>query len=582
MKQVRHTAVVWPVLVSLCMLAGCGNGGRGLLKPRSPEEKAAARRIDLTMKVVDGTVGQMAYLEGGGARLIRGYGLVVGLAGNGSSECPTEVRKKLVEEMGRMGIGQTRTGTAALTPNMLIDDPDTAVVVVSALVPPGTPSGVPLDASVSALPNSQTLSLDGGTLYSTELRAFSTATGAVRESRILADAGGPVFVNPFADNRDATATSRLRRGRVIGGCKTRLSRQIRLVLRQPDHARARALQQAINSRFGLYPRTANAKDPTYLMIRIPNRYRDDYEHFLAVLTHLYIRKGGGIIDLKARELVDYIALPDAPRESISLIWEGMGKQILPIIKPVFLSDNAEAAYYAARAGARIGDSDAVDVLAHVAMSDSPYRLEAIMELGRAGSVSAAQTLGELLSDSDDTIRVTAYEAIAIGRLGCGIKRSDVNGQFILDVVPSNEEHLVYVTRSGRPRIALFGEGIALRRPVFFNTPDDLVTINAASRSDQLQVFRRVGARKQLSEVISTPPDLAGVILALGGPPEKDPTGKIMGLGLSYSQVVGVVYRLCEGQAGKKVPAVIVLQSPDATDRIHPGRMPPGRLDMSRR
>ena len=109
----------------------------------------------------------------------------------------------------------------------------------------------------------------------THLRAFSTASGAVRESRVLAQAHGAVFVNPFVDDRNPAATSRLRAGRVIGGGVTTKPRQIRLVLRQPDYAMARMLQAAINDHFGNRPRVARAKNPSFLEIKIAPGSRAD-------------------------------------------------------------------------------------------------------------------------------------------------------------------------------------------------------------------------------------------------------------------------------------------------------------------
>ena len=47
----------------------------------------------------------LAYLEGTTEEPLVGYGLVVGLGGNGSAECPTEVRQRLVDEMARRGVG---------------------------------------------------------------------------------------------------------------------------------------------------------------------------------------------------------------------------------------------------------------------------------------------------------------------------------------------------------------------------------------------------------------------------------------------------------------------------------------------
>ena len=579
MKAMNRKAL-WLVVPVVAALAGCGVGPTG----RSATGTTAALDAELARlaAVLEGTVSQYAYIEAGGAQVVRGYGLVVGLGTNGSSGCPTEVRNRLVEQMAGLGVGDARTGTKALSPNRLIDDPDTAVVIVSAIIAPGTPRGAPLDVSVSALPRSQTLSLEGGVLFRTELRAFNVDGGAVNESRLLAEAEGPVFVNPFAPNRDPTMTARLRQGRVIGGGATLEGRKIQLVLRQPDYRIAGVLQEAINSAFPDYPKVANARTPALVEITIPRRFRGDWGRFLQQVMHLYVRRGGGIEDRKARELVEAIAEPDAPYDTISLVWETMGRQVLPLIREVYASANPEASYYAARAGARLGDPVAVEVLAACARDRSAHRLEAIAELGAAGTLLAEDTLRELLNDPDALVRIATYEALQAGRLGGGIERVDVDGKFALHIVPSTADRMIYATRTEQPRIVLFGGGLLVRRPIFFTTPDDLVTINANSAADLLQVYRRVGARKRLSETVTITADLKSLILALGRTPEPDVHGHCESLGLTYSQVVSVLYRLCETEAGKQVPAEFVLQSPDRTDTITPGSTPPGRQAVSSR
>ncbi|MFW6154931.1 MAG: flagellar basal body P-ring protein FlgI [Planctomycetota bacterium] len=572
--------VLWLFVFVAAALTGCGAKPTAETAPRS----TAARDPELARlaAVLEGTVSQYAYLEAGGAQVVRGYGLVVGLGANGSSECPTEVRKRLVEQMAGLGVGDARTGTRDLSPNRLIDDPDTAVVLVSAVIDPGTPKGAPLDVSVRALPRSQTLSLEGGILFRTELRAFNVDSGTMSESRVLAEAQGPVFVNPFAPDRDPTMSARLRQGRVIGGGRMMEGRKIELVLRQPDYRIARVLQEAINSAYPDYPKVANARTPALVDITIPRQFRNDWSGFLQQLMHLYVRRGGGIQDRKARELVEAIAEPGAPHETISLIWEVMGRQVLPLVREVYASETYETAYYAARAGARLGDAAAVEVLVAHARGESRHRLEAIAELGTAGTFLAEDTLRALLNDPDALVRIAAYEALEAGRLAGGVERIGVEEKFSLHIVPSDAEPMIYATRTRRPRIVLFGEGMLVRRPIFFTTPDQLVTINANHESDLLEVYRRVGAQERLSETLTIAPDLKTLILTLGRTPEPDVHGHCESLGLTYSQVVSVLYRLCESESGKQVRAEFVLQSPDRIDTIDPGQMPRGRQAVSSR
>ena len=53
--------------------------------------------------------------------------------------------------------------------------------------------------------------------------------------------------------------------------------------------------------------------------------------------------------------------PGANHEELALVWEAMGKTILPMVKPLYGSSNAVAGYYAARTGLRLGDPEAMEL-----------------------------------------------------------------------------------------------------------------------------------------------------------------------------------------------------------------------------
>ena len=114
------------------------------------------------------TVGEYAILTGDDMP-VRGYGLLVGLGKSGSSEVPTPIRDYLEESLAKHGLGSSRLGTAGVTPAMVLDDHDTAAVLVGGAIPAGAPAGTSFDVSVAALPETQTRSLDGGILLGTPL-----------------------------------------------------------------------------------------------------------------------------------------------------------------------------------------------------------------------------------------------------------------------------------------------------------------------------------------------------------------------------------------------------------------------------
>jgi len=589
MRPPRQLTLTVYCLTAAFAFAGCGGASSN-----APALEPTGAEVAL-VGAMAGTIADYAYLEGGGDRIVRGYGLVVGLAGNGSSEAPPAIRKGLIEQMKRHGIGSYATGTPQLQPARMIDDKDTAVVVVSAAIPPGTPRGGAVDMTVTALPQSQTLSLDGGTLFLTELKAFRVRAEGTAESKPLATGKGSIFVNPFAEDTGPAAGPRLRKGLVIGGGVTTEARKIRLILRQADYGKAQAIQDRVNERFQTYPKAAVGRSPSIIDINIPPAYRKNFTGFLELLMHVYVPRGTGQ-EAKARHLAKGILETEAPHESISLIWEAMGRQVVPHFRNLYVSPNTTAAYYAARAGARLGDHQATAVLARAAQSDSPLRFGAIAELGRAKRPELTAVLKGLLDSRDARVRVAAYEALTDNAIPAGIETYDVDGRFRLDVLPGRGNFMIYATRTVSPRIVLFGKGMQVKRSVYFQTPDGLITVHVVAGDERLGVYRRVGAAKRLSYELKVPFDVKSLVLAMGRNAVEDLTSnfytwvpavktvrengkerrvydrlqkKFRGLGLTYSQVVGALYRMSRPEAGQIIPARFVLQRLPASGMIVP-------------
>ncbi len=553
-------------LAALILVAGCGGHRKAPATATAPALKSPYA------KAMDGVIGNYATFMGGGDTVLRGYGLVVGLGDKGAGAAPHEIIRRINAQAQRYGLGRSSTNTEDITVDRLIHDRDTSVAVVSAEIPPGTPSGAPVDAFITVPPGVPTSSLEGGTLYITPLTRVQAEGAVVKEGQDMATVKGEVFVNPFAaSSSDKPEESRLQEGRVIGGCTSLEQRPIRLVLHHADYGLAQSMQDSINDVFPAAPRVANAMTPSMLEIHIPRTYVRDYDHFLQLLLHVPVSRNGIQHELKARQLADQIVQPEAPYGAISLIWEAMGRQVWPVIRPLYTDKNPSVSFYAARAGLRQGDGQALQVMIFAAKdAGNPHRMEAVDELGKSIEMEALTTLKALLDSDDNTVRVAAYEAIAAGGLPGGIERISIDGHFDLDIVPSKGKFIIYATQFRHPRIALIGEGMQVAKPMFFAAADDTATLLAHPGDETLCVYRRVGPNKTLSDQMHVPFDVKSLVNVLGTRPRKEKDSTYYGLGLTYSQVVGVLYQLCREGTQKQIPAEFILQQARPADRIYAG------------
>ncbi|MBS3733629.1 MAG: flagellar basal body P-ring protein FlgI [Phycisphaerae bacterium] len=614
--MIRHATAV--VGVALCAaLVGCWpdpDDGLGL----SPDAS------DDTPLHIRDTVAEQAVLRSGGRVAIQGYGLVVGLGENGSDQVPPNLRKHFVQELGKEKLGSYIEGTESVTPTRLLEDLDTAAVLVGGSMPPGAPVGTRFDVFVSAFPQSGTRSLAGGVLMPAELRmAVRGMADPGGPTHTWADADGSVFVNPFIDPTARKQAGKLLRGRIIGGGVVTRSPPVRLELRDPDYARSRMIERRINERFPASQRVAFARSRSIVEITIPEQHQQAYESFLRLVMHLPLRSGADQ-ERRARRVVRAMQRPDVNHDELALVLQAMGRQVTSLLTPLYTNERPATAFYAARTGLRLGDLNGVDVLVEFARSgDSPYQVPAIRELGRRGrAVRALSVLRGLVDDERAPVRVAAYEALR--RIGDSrtVTSHQVGEEFTLDVVRTTGRPVIYVTRTAEPRIVLFGRDIQVKSSVFFTSPDRTVTIadgqcrhrltykdvqaedipkriaehrwGQPERADEivranpdvdwasvkahreilippkhrLMVWRRLPTGERLSSVFYQDFAVRSLLETLGQRAQMDVNRRVKGLNLTYGQVVGVLYRMCERG---DIPAKFVLQ-PVPEDETMPSGM----------
>lgn len=572
--MLNKIALFTAAAVILCLtFAGCNNDDK-------KKELTPAEPVIEIPEHIRGTVAEYAGISGGGNFPVHAYGIVIRLGKNGSKEVPAPLLKPLKEYLLKQNLQSYIYGTEKVSAERVLYDLDTAVVEVRGVIPPGAPAKTRFDVFVTALPQTQTKSLEGGILMPIEMQL---ALGGVDTSSAFlkpwAKCGGPVFVNPFIDPSKTESMGRLREGRVIGGGEVIQNRPIRLTLRKPDYARANQIQRTINTIFSGKDKVANATGQTMVEITIPPEYLDNYEHFLNLLLHMPIGNPREW-EIRAREIAKLMEKPSASHDDLSLTLESMGREVVPIIQPLYSSGNPNTAFYSARAGMRLGDRMATDVICRFAQADSsPLQIPAIEELGMHNklAIHSVPVLNKLLDADNELVRIAAYEALLKYGDVSRVKQTDIGRQFKLDIVTTGRDYVIYATQTKEPRIVLFGRDMTVAKPMFFNSPDDMVTINAFFDSDNLSVFRKIPRTDTVSETFKVDFFVRSLVKTMGMPAKLDENGKVEGLGLTYSQVVGVLYRLCEQ---KHIRAKFVLQPLPGMQKIYQSVISEGRPDVS--
>lgn len=529
----------------------------------SPAQNSAA---------IDGTIGSLCYVQGMRLMQLRGYGLVVGLPGTGSRGCPASIREYLVGELRKARQAGSSPRRHGLTAEQMLDSMDTAVVEVETSIPAGAVKGQVVDVSVRAI-DPDVVSLAGGYLLSCELKIFAEVSPVeIIEGRTHARAQGPVFINPFAGGAGSATVVDLREGLVIGGGVNLLDRRLGLVTLMDSYAAVRDIRDTINQRFHGHDRkVAEAESPTNLTLTIPQEYHGREQRFVELVLHLPRTSSRVIAEARTRTLIGELSQPGAPLEDVALALEGVGRSVRPMLRELYAdSHRPQATYYAARTGLRLGDELAVEVVARYAGdARSPYRLQAIRELGDSGMAArAGRALQALLADEDPLIRIAAYEALR--RVDPSRVRSYLIGpetrNFVLDIVPSSGPSLIYARRTRARRIALIGgERIRVQPPVLYSEDNRPVLLTAQPSDDRMTLIRRDHNGNNVVGPVRVSPLVAELVRFLGDD-MRQRDGEWHGVGLDYSSVLHVLYSLYEQRA---VNAEMRWEEPSVEELIGP-------------
>lgn len=522
------------VLVTCLALVpgGCDSGPKK--RAREPDKVI----IKDTPAALRDCIMAQATLRGIQPILVSGYGLVVGLNGTGGGDAPGPIRAVMEREMLVMGVGKEIGPFKNMSPNDILNDKRTAVVIVSAAIPPGAPAGTKFDVRIEAVPGTATTSLEGGRLYTARLFRGQVRP-AMPATEPIAQARGELFINPYADPARAGQDSVYRTvGRVLNGGMVTKPLPVTLTLDTPSHARARAIMESINGRFpratGDGPVARGLNEET-VEVNVPGKYRHESVEFFSLLEHVRVDR-----TFPEEAAIQYVkALREQPEIAENLSWalQALGPVALPQARSLYEYPEIRPRMAAITAGAKLGDVTTRPHLEGVVMTGPPgLRVGAIQLLGiLPADPKVNEFLRDQLNSGELDVRLAAYEALS-RRGDPWIERKRIGNKFAIDLVPSAEP-MVYATLQREPRVVIFGDNLEVRRPVFVSVWDDRLMLSAQSESEPLKVFYkdfRTGRNSQ-GESPATMSDVVEYLAHHTTPEEPAP-----GLDLSYSEVVGAL------------------------------------------
>lgn len=559
----RPTALRWIACAALGAggIAGCGPERVDPDAPAAPPPSYTGPEFMRT------SIGSMTVVAGYRPTLVGGYGLVVDLEGTGSEIVPSGLRERLLNEMARMGLG--RGDYSHLSPQRVLNSETSAVVMVEGVIPPGATAGLRFDVQVRPIPGTDVVSLQGGRLFTTELRVEGLNLNQPERGSI-AKARGPLFVNPFAvESRTATDESSPgdpTPARILGGGWVTKDQPIGLRLNQPAYRRARAIENRINSRFppasGDDQPMAVAQSPAFVRLNVLERFRDRPRRMLELVSALFVNPRASFNEQKARQMLQAVAeQPTEPRIAHAIAgWQAMGRTALPVLRAAYTHEVPAVALAALEAGARLGDRGTVDALAALAREGgADFRDRAAFLLGRVlrehpDFRRLTVILRDLLDADDGLVRFAAFDALAAVD-DPAIRFRAFEQKFDLAMADS-EKPMIYVTRQGRPRIVIFDPMLGFNRPLTFSRDwpnGERLLLRLDDGDDMLSVYHKP-PRDGEGRTHQIAPTVANLIYLLAYEPGYQDTTP--GLEMPYTKVVEVVHALTERD---HVPAPLVLQ-----------------------
>jgi hypothetical protein len=519
--DIRHIKTVWAVsmLFVVFFIGGCGKPAKTGKEPNEP-----AAKIDL-----GDTIGSLAEVFSFELIPVEGYGLVGGLSGTGSSECPDDVREYLKQYILQ------QLGDDKVNAEELISSHDTAVVVVQGTMPTAVPKNQYFDVRVVALPGTQTTSLEGGWLYGAELKAIG---GFGIAMKALATAKGPVFIDTLSPDE-----TNKKIGYILAGGRVLDEYEINLGLRRPDYKTASLICSKLNGRFGTG--TARAVSPSQIELKVPAAYKKQKQRFVSIVKAIYLTETPEATRERINTFVKKLAVSEDKYASETAL-EAIGNESLSKLAALLNSSQEQVRLGAARCMLNLGSDGGLNTLREIASNkDSAYRVEALEAITTSASRNDAIAISRnLLRDSDFNIRLAAYENLR--KLDdIAVTQKLIARDFYLEQIAQTEHKGIFVSRSGQPRIVLFGAPIYCHDNIFIQSADGNITINAPAGQKYVSIIRKHPKRPNVMVQLKSSFELSDIIQTLCEEPLKKTKQEHRGLNVSYAEAITLLKQMSD-------------------------------------
>jgi len=526
-----HTIVRNIVLLAAATVISCSflTGCTPAKPPTTLGEEALAQ------PQIGATIGSVAEVFAVQPVPVEGYGLVGGLRATGSAECQPQIRAYLTQYILKQLPRQK------INVKQFISSTDTAVVVIRGILPGVASPSAYFDVEVTPLPGTQTTSLEHGWLYRAELHA---AHRFYPTTKVLADAEGPVFINKINTNQ---VNEKL--GYVLAGATCRQQYKTSLALRRPDYVMAGLIRNRINERFG--DNAAKALSPSQIQLQVPPRYQYRKQKFIALIKATYLTQTKELTEKRVRKYIRQLAAgKDADSSEIAL--EAIGTDSIGQLTVLLNSSNQQVRFRAARCLLNLGSDRGLNPLREIATDPhSSYRIEALEAITVAARRNDAAAIARrLLRDGDFRIRLAACRQLR--KLDdITISSKLVGRNFFLERIATTDQKTIFATRSGQPRIVLFGTPIYCRDNMFIQSADGRITLNAPAGQPYVSIIVRHPKRPEVVIKLKSSFAIGDIIESLGAEPVRKSEKDHPGLGVSYSELLALLQQMCRSGA---VPA----------------------------
>ena len=544
MPRTNTMSIMFTTLLATLLLAtGCNDLMIEKADPTEQRKSLERRNFEIEVQpIMRGTIAAEAAFVGNEPTIVRGYGLVVGLKGTGSRLMPAPIRASMLQEMARKGIGDAASGWGGLSPERMLDSEDTAIVVVEGVIPAGGVQAEKFDVRVFVLPGSGTTSLEGGILYTTELRPGQLQIGS-KQATALASARGRIFINPFVEP-DASGQDSIDRltGRILDGGTIGDNMPLKLRLAVRSHPRAMAVRDAVNSRFPKEQNqesdTAEGKSGDEISITVPPSFASDPETFVELVTHTSLRPEA-TEQIAASVRRSLLANPGFSRAA-TWRFKALGPKAIPMFQDLYDYPEEGPRLAALTAGAYLNDGMVTSHLLDLAGNGSTEaRIVAIEMLGdMQHNPNVDMGLRPLLDDQNVDIRLATFEALEQRRDPI-VAAYDVDKKFILNMVPSDHQ-MIYVSQVGTPRIVLFGDEMKVSQPMIMTAWSNRLLVKGDDPGKDLEVYYReaIGVPAQIEKVS---PNIGSLVTFFGH--QTTIEAPAPGIGLTYGETIGAIYKL---------------------------------------